>query len=71
MPSKESHHAEFQRAVERGNLLLAVTAARDLGQLTLPDSLGLLLLFADMDPDRFRARSVTVGTPGSSSKPAT
>lgn len=53
VPSKGSQHAEFQRAVERGNLLLAVTAARDLGQLTLTDSLGLLLLFADKDPDRF------------------
>jgi hypothetical protein len=53
LPSKGSQHAEFQRAVERRNLLLAVTAARSLGQLTLSDSLALLLLFADKDPERF------------------
>jgi hypothetical protein len=53
VPSKGSQHAEFQRAVQPGNLLLAVTAARDLGQLTLSDSLALLLLFADKDPGRF------------------
>jgi hypothetical protein len=53
VPRIGSHHADFQRAVERGNLLLAITAARELGGLSLSDSLSLLLLFADKDPDRF------------------
>jgi hypothetical protein len=51
--SKASQHADFQRAVDRRNVLLAVTAARELGRLTLSDSLALLLLFADQDPERF------------------
>jgi hypothetical protein len=53
VPRIGSHHADFQRAAERGNLLLAITTARELGRLSLSDSLSLLLLFADKDPDRF------------------
>jgi hypothetical protein len=53
VPSKGSSYAQFQRAVERGNVLLAVTAARDLPRLSLSDSLALLLLFAERDCERF------------------
>jgi hypothetical protein len=42
-----------QRAVERGQVLLAVASAHELGRLSLSDSLALLLLFAEKDPERF------------------
>lgn len=41
------------RAVERGNMLHAVAIAHELGRLSLSDSLALLLLFAEHDPERF------------------
>ena len=51
--SQGSLHGQFQRACERGNVLQAVTTARELGRLALSDSLALLLLFAEHDSDRF------------------
>ena len=53
VPQKGSLHGQFQRAIERRNLLSAETAARDLGRLSLSDALALLLLIAAQDPDRF------------------
>ena len=53
MTSQGSLHGQFQRAIERGNVLQAVAIARDLGQLSLPSSFALLLLFAEHDPERF------------------
>src|SRR4029453_13623882 len=46
-------YARFKRAVERGNLLEADSAARELGQLNLPDSLEFCDLLARFAPDRF------------------
>ncbi len=48
-----SPHGHFQSAVERGNVLAAVAAARELGRLQLGDALSLVLLFADKAPERF------------------
>ena len=50
---KGSPHAHFQRALERGHLLSAETAARDLPKLTLADALALCLLMAEQDLERF------------------
>jgi hypothetical protein len=52
--SQGSLHGQFQRAVERGNVLQAVAIARDLGELSLTSSFALLLLFAEHDHERFR-----------------
>jgi hypothetical protein len=45
--------ANFKRAIERGNLVAAEAAARDLGQLTLEEALRLLFLYAERDPVRY------------------
>jgi hypothetical protein len=51
--SQGSLHGQFQRAVERGNVLQAVAIVHDLGELSLSSSFALLLLFAEHDPERF------------------
>jgi hypothetical protein len=48
-----SIHADFQHAVERGNLLRAETAAHQLGRLSLPDALEFCDLLARHAPERF------------------
>ena len=53
MTSQGSLHGQFQRAVERGNVLQAVATAHELGRLSLSDAFSLLLLFAEHDPERF------------------
>jgi hypothetical protein len=51
---KGSPHAHFQRAIERGHLLSAETAARHLPRpIALADALALLLLIAVEDPPRY------------------
>src|SRR6187431_2160334 len=51
---KGSPHAHFQRAIERGHLLSAETAARGLPKpIALADALALLLLIAEQDPARY------------------
>jgi len=45
MTSQGSAHARFQRAVKRGHLLAAETAARELGSLSPSDALSLVLLY--------------------------
>jgi hypothetical protein len=51
---KGSPHAHFQRAIERGHLLSAETAARGLPKpIALADALALLLLIAVEDPARY------------------
>jgi hypothetical protein len=56
--AKGSLHGAFQRSVERGNLFAADAAARQLGELSLPDALALTVLFAEHDPDRFERAAV-------------
>ena len=42
----------FNRAIERGNLLVAETTARELGRVSLVESLALTALIAQKDPRR-------------------
>lgn len=55
MQAKGTPHAHFQRAVERGNVVAALAAARQLPrQIGLADALALCVLLAEADPERFR-----------------
>jgi hypothetical protein len=45
--------AIFNRAVERGNLVIAEATARELGRLRLEEALRLLLLYAEKEPIKF------------------
>ena len=45
-------YASFQRALKRGNVLMAVAAAKDLPQLSLADALELTVLVARKDSRR-------------------
>jgi hypothetical protein len=40
----------FNRAIERGNVVLAEATAREVGGLTLEEALKLVLLYADREP---------------------
>jgi len=53
-----STHATFRRALERGNLPMALVTARELGRLTLEDALGLTALLARLDDARFEPAAV-------------
>lgn len=53
MTPQGSAHGRFTRAIKNRNLLNAEIAARELGELSLPDALGFCLLLADADPPRF------------------
>ncbi len=56
MTSQGTAHARFQRAIKRGHLLAAETAARELGALSLSDALALVLLYErEGDPKFERA----------------
>jgi hypothetical protein len=46
-------HGRFQCAIRNRNLLGAEMAAREIGELSLPDALAFCLLLADVDPPRF------------------
>jgi hypothetical protein len=58
MTSKGSPHGHFQRAIERGSVLAALSAARQLETLSLPDALALTVLLAGKDPERFARAAV-------------
>jgi hypothetical protein len=45
---------QFQRALERGAVLDAIAAAKQMGGLSLGNALALCVVFAERDPDRFR-----------------
>src|SRR3954451_4856005 len=53
-----STHATFRRAVERGNLPIALVTARELGRLTLDDALALKALLARLGDARFEPAAV-------------
>jgi hypothetical protein len=53
MTSQGSAHGRFTRAITNRNLLNAESAAREIGELSLPDALSFCLLLADVDPPRF------------------
>jgi hypothetical protein len=58
MTSKGSPHGHFQRAIECGSVLAALSAARQLETLSLPDALALTVLLAGKDPERFARAAV-------------
>jgi hypothetical protein len=45
--------AIFSRAIERGNLIVAESSAREVGRLTLEEALRLLFLYAEKDPVKY------------------
>jgi hypothetical protein len=53
MTSQGSAHARFQRAVKRGHLQPAETAARELEALSTSDALSLVLLYRCSDDAKF------------------
>jgi hypothetical protein len=53
MTSQGSVHGRFSRAIRNRNLLNAEIAAREIGELSLPDALAFCLLLAEVDPQRF------------------
>jgi hypothetical protein len=53
MTSQGTAHGRFARAIRNRNLLTAEIAARELGELSLPDALAFCLLLAEVDPPRF------------------
>lgn len=55
MTAQGHPRATFKRAIERGNLLVAETTAREIGRITLVEMLELTALIAVKDPRR-RAR---------------
>lgn len=58
MGSQGTPRGRFQRALERGNTLNALSAARELGWLPLSDALSLLLLLAASE-ERIYERGAT------------
>lgn len=51
-------HGNFQRAVARGNLPVALATARELGNLSLEDALALTELFGRIGDERFEQAAV-------------
>ena len=54
MGNHGSAYGNFTKALERGNVIAAETAARELGTLRLVDALELTALVAKKDPRRSR-----------------
>ena len=52
--SQGSLRHQFQRALERGSVLDALSAAKAMGRLSLGDALALCVVFAERDPARYR-----------------
>jgi hypothetical protein len=53
MTAQGHPRAIFARAIERGNLIAAEAAAREVGNLTLEEALRLLFLYAEKDPIKY------------------
>ena len=53
MTSQGTAHGRFTRTIRNRNLLNAEIAAREIGELSLPDALEFCLLLGDVDPPRF------------------
>jgi hypothetical protein len=56
--SQGSAHGRFTRAVARGNVFAAETAARELRRLGLDDALALTALLAEANPARYERAAV-------------
>jgi len=53
MTSQGTAHGRYQRAIQRGNVLQADMAARELGTLSLSEALSLCLLYEAVGDPRF------------------
>jgi hypothetical protein len=58
MTSDGSAYVRFKRALEIGNELLVLAAARELPRVALDDALRICLLLRDGDPDRYQRAAV-------------
>ena len=58
MTSQGTAHGRFERAIAKGHLLAAATAAREFGQLSLGDALSLTILLARSHSERFERAAV-------------
>ena len=58
MTSEGSPYARFRRALDTGNELLVLTAARELPQIALDDALRICLVLRDGDPLRYERAAV-------------
>ncbi len=56
--SQGSAYARFRRALETGNELLVIAAARELPTVPLRDALRICLLIRGGDPDRYERAAV-------------
>jgi hypothetical protein len=56
--SEGSAYARFRRALETGNELLVLSAARELPQVALDDALRICLILRDGDPSRYERAAV-------------
>lgn len=54
MGASGSTHGAFQHAVERGNVLLALNLARELGTVSLEDALALTAMLARVGDARYQ-----------------
>jgi hypothetical protein len=58
MTSDGSAYVRFRRALEIGNELLVVAAARELPRVALDDALRICLVLREGDPDRYQRAAV-------------
>ena len=58
MTSDGSAYVRFRRALEIGNELLVLAAARELPRIALDDALRICLVLRDGDPDRYQRAAV-------------
>src|SRR6201999_1405840 len=56
--SDGSPYARFRRALETGNEMLVLGAARELPQIALDDGLRICLVLRDGDPERYERAAV-------------
>src|SRR5437016_12230868 len=56
--SDGSAYTRFKRALETGNELIVLAAARELPQIALNDALRICLVLRDGDPDRYERAAV-------------
>jgi hypothetical protein len=56
--SDGSSYSRFRRALQTGNELLVLTAARELPQIALDDALRICLVLRDGDPERYDRAAV-------------
>lgn len=58
MTSDGSAYARFRRALEIGNEMLVLAAARELPRIALDDALRICLVLREGDPDRYERAAV-------------